>query len=80
MTLMRGAALVVLTPQEVRQRSDTSRAAFELRSLAKATPVISRAFWDSAAPCGGGATAAALVPNDAPEAAQHRSLAPAEAS
>lgn len=35
MTLMRGAALVVLTPEEVRQRSDTSRAAFELRSRAR---------------------------------------------
>lgn len=35
MTLMRGAGLVVLTPEGVRQRSDISRTAFELRSLAR---------------------------------------------
>lgn len=33
MTLMRGVGLVVLTPQGVRQRSDISHTAFELRSL-----------------------------------------------
>lgn len=33
MTLMRGVGLVVLTPVGVRQRSDISRTAFELRSL-----------------------------------------------
>lgn len=35
MTLMRGAGLVVLTPEGVRQRSDTSRPVFELRSVAR---------------------------------------------
>lgn len=35
MTLMRGAGLVVLTPEGVRQRSDISRTAFELRSPAR---------------------------------------------
>lgn len=48
MTLMRGAALVVLTPEEVRQRSDTSRAAFELRSLARprlSSPELSGREW-----------------------------------
>lgn len=34
MTLMRGAGLVVLTPEGVRQRSATSRPVFELRSVA----------------------------------------------
>lgn len=33
MTLMRGVGLVVLTPEGVRQRSDISCTAFELRSL-----------------------------------------------
>lgn len=33
MTLMRGVGLVVLTPEGVRQRSDISHTAFELRSL-----------------------------------------------
>lgn len=35
MTLMRGVGLVVLTPEGVRQRSDISRTAFELRSLTR---------------------------------------------
>lgn len=35
MTLMRGVGLVVLTPEGVRQRSDISHTAFELRSLAR---------------------------------------------
>lgn len=33
MTLTRGVGLVVLTPEGVRQRSDISHTAFELRSL-----------------------------------------------
>lgn len=33
MTLMRGVGLVILTPEGVRQRSDISHTAFELRSL-----------------------------------------------
>lgn len=35
MTLMRGAGLVVLTPEGVRQRSDTSCPVFELRSVVR---------------------------------------------
>lgn len=35
MTLMRGAGLVVLTPEGVRQRSDTSCPVFELRSAVR---------------------------------------------
>lgn len=48
MTLMRGAALVVLTPEEVRQRSDTSHAAFELRSQTRpclSSPELSGKAW-----------------------------------
>lgn len=38
MTLMRGGGLVFLTPEGVRQRSDISHTAFELRSLSRPCP------------------------------------------
>ena len=48
MTLMRGVGLVVLTAEGVRQRSDISHTAFEMRSLPR--PCLSSEKLSVAAP------------------------------